>query len=59
MTPKQRFEAAMSFKQPDDIAAFMEIEFHSRQKGRIYSFRRKNTCIYQILHGISGCLPTL
>lgn len=28
MTPKQRFEAAMNFKQPDDYVAFMEIEFH-------------------------------
>lgn len=28
MTPKQRFEAALNFKQPDDYVAFMEIEFH-------------------------------
>lgn len=27
MTPKQRFIAAMNFKQPDDVAAMMEIEF--------------------------------
>jgi uroporphyrinogen decarboxylase len=28
MTPKQRFEAAMNFKKPEDFVAFMEIEFH-------------------------------
>lgn len=28
MTPKQRFEAAMNFKQPEDFVASMEIELH-------------------------------
>lgn len=28
MTPKKRFEAAMNHKKPDDLVAFMELEFH-------------------------------
>jgi len=28
MTPKQRFEASICFKEPDDFVAFMELEFH-------------------------------
>lgn len=28
MTPKQRFEAALHFRQPEDVVGFMEIEFH-------------------------------
>src|SRR5690349_18938833 len=28
MTPKQRFQAALNHKQPDDFVSFMEIEFH-------------------------------
>lgn len=28
MTPKQRFEATLNFKKPDDMVAFMELEFH-------------------------------
>lgn len=28
MTPKQRFEEAMNHRQPEDMVAFMELEFH-------------------------------
>ncbi len=27
MLPKERFEAAMQHRQPDDMVAFMELEF--------------------------------